>query len=66
MKPVSPVPVGQTNEEDYLQWAKAAGQNLFFFKVAVCFTFMCSCLAFYSYHSVQRQWPPFTLRFAGY
>lgn len=38
----------------------------FFFKVAVCFTFMCSCLAFYSYHSVQRQWPPFTLRFAGY
>lgn len=39
MKPVSPVPVGQTNEEDCLQWAKAAGQNLFF-KVSVFYIYV--------------------------
>lgn len=41
MKPVSPVPVGQTNEEDYLQWAKAAGQNLFFLKL-LCVLHLCA------------------------
>lgn len=42
MKPVSPVPVGQTNEEDYLQWAKAAGQNLFF--KLLCVLHLCAAV----------------------